>query len=322
MPADARIQPLLDRLVAGPLQPGAVMAVRRGDDLRLFAAGHMEQERRRPMRPDALFRISSMSKPIIALALLQLIEEGRLALADPVARFLPELAAPRVLVRIDGPIGDTVPAERPITVEDLLSSRMGMGILARPPGSTPIQREIERLGLPGFGPDDPANPMTADSWLAQLGTLPLLAQPGAAWFYNVSTLVQGILVARIAGRPLSAQIAERITAPLGMLDTGFLVPPEALDRLTAAYAADLLETDAPATTHLVRPQRLEASMVSTASDYAAFARMLQDRGAYSGGRLLGEHLVHLMLTDHLTPAQREGGAAFLDELIPAPSTPC
>lgn len=223
---DLDIQTPLKRLVEGPLRPGAVVGLLRDNKVSLFSAGHMESERLRPMPTDALFRISSMSKPLVALALLQLIEDGLVGLNDPVANWLPELAHPRVLKRVDAPLEETVPAETPITVEHLLSSRLGAGILAMTPGATPIQRKIEELGLLGFGPDDPANPMSSEEWISHIGALPLLAQPGTSWFYNVATLVQGILVARVTGKSLSEQIAERITTPLGMIDTGFVVPEE------------------------------------------------------------------------------------------------
>lgn len=312
MSFDEDFQGHLDRLTAGALQPGAVVGLQRGDSLRLFASGHMEVGRRRPMRHDAIFRISSMSKPIVAIALLQLIEDGRLRLEDRVAEWLPELASPRVLTSFDAPLDRTVPADNAITVEHLLSSRMGAGILAMPPDATPIQREIARLGLPGFGPDDPANPVGQDEWMRCVGALPLMAQPGSEWFYNISTLVQGILVSRVAGRPLSGQIAERITGPLGMSDTGFIVPAGKLDRLTSAYAADMTETDDAGFSAWSKQQNFEVSMVSTAKDYAAFARMLHRRGEGPGGALIGEELLRRMMSDHLTPGQRQAGAAFLD----------
>jgi CubicO group peptidase (beta-lactamase class C family) len=306
------LQTQLEQLVLGSLQPGAVFGVQQGEQLELFAAGFMEREHERPMRPDAIFRISSMSKPIVALALLQLVEDGVVQLDDPVARWLPELAQPNVLLRIDAPLDDIVPAETPITVKHLLSSRMGTGILPMPPDRTPIQREIARLGLPGFGPDNPAQPLDQDEWLEQLGQLPLMAEPGARWFYNTSTYVQGVLVSRIARRPLSEQLAERIFGPLGMSDTGFFVPVGKLGRLTAAYDADLKLIDHPVNSAWSQPPRFEASLLSTAADYAAFVRCLHQRGTHSGGRLLGEELVKLMVSDHLTAEQREGGKAFLD----------
>lgn len=312
MPKDLNIQTQLQRLVKGPLQPGAVVGLLREDKVSLFSAGHTEEECVRPMPTDALFRISSMSKPLVALALLQLIEDGMVGLHDPVARWLPELAHPRVLKRIDAPLAETVAAEVPITVEHLLSSRFGAGILALPPSSTPIQREIDKLGLLGFGPDNPANPMSADEWINHIGALPLLAQPGTSWFYNIATLVQGVLVSRIARRTLSEQIAERITIPLGMVDTGFVVPKEKRDRLTSSYAGDMAQTDEPSTSAWLRKQQFEVSMVSTAADYLAFVRMLGNDGQGPNGRLIGQEQLRWMLSDHLTSTQRDAGAAFLD----------
>lgn len=312
MPHDADTQTQLQRLVDGPLQPGAVVGLLHRGQTSLFSAGYMESERQRPMPTNALFRISSMSKPIVALALLQLVEDGLIGLDDPVADWLPELAQPRVLTRFDAPLDSTVPAQTPITVEHLLSSRFGAGILAMPPDATPIQREISRLGLLGFGPDDPANPMSPSEWLRHIGELPLLAQPGSNWFYNVATLVQGILVSRIAGKSLSKQISERITGPLNMVDTGFFVPAEKKDRLTAAYAADLSQTDNPGSSAWLQPQRFETSMVSTAADYLAFASMLGHRGKGPNGQLIGDSQLRAMLSDQLTASQRQAGTAFLD----------
>ncbi len=306
------MQEQLEQMVLGPLQPGAVLGLQRGDDLQLFAAGFMEREQLRPMRPDAIFRISSMSKPIIALALLQLVWEGSVQLHDPVSRWLPELGNPKVLTRIDAELDETVPAKTEILVEHLLSSRMGTGILALPASATPIQREIARLKLAGFGPDNPASAIDQDEWLRLLGELPLMAEPGSQWIYNTSTYVQGVLIFRVTGRPLSKQLAERIFDPLGMIDTGFYVPPENLDRLTAAYAGDLTPIDSPPNSAWAQPPKLEASLLSTAADYAAFARMLARRGAGPKGRLLDEELMRRMLSDQLTPSQRKGGAAFLD----------
>lgn len=312
MSSDDDIQTRLQRLVAGPLQPGAVVGLLREDKVRLFSAGHMESAHLRPMPTDALFRISSMSKPLVALALLQLLEDGLVGLHDPVAKWLPELAHPRVLKRVDAPLEETVPASAPITIEHLLSSRLGTGILAMPPDATPIQREIARLGLLGFGPDDPANPMTPDEWLGHIGALPLLAQPGAGWFYNTATLIQGILVSRIARKSLSAQIAERITTPLGMLATGFVVPAGERNRLTAAYRADMSPSDEPNSSVWLKRQQFEVSMVSTASDYLAFAKMLGNDGEGPNGRLIGQQHLRWMLSDHLTQSQRDAAAPFLD----------
>lgn len=312
MADDFGVQARLQHMVEGPLQPGVVVGVVRDESTSLFSAGFMERERLRPMPTDAIFRISSMSKPVVALALLQLIEEGLVGLNDPVAKWLPELAHPRVLRRIDGALDDTAPVQAPITVEHLLSSRLGTGILAMPPGATPIQREITRLGLVGFGPDDPANPMGQDEWLGHIAALPLLAQPGTSWFYNIATLVQAILVSRVVGKSLSAQIADCITKPLGMVDTGFIVPTDKRHRLTNAYTGEMELTDAAQSSAWLHRQKFEVSMVSTAADYLKFARMLGNDGQGPTGRLIGQKLLRQMLSDHLTPSQRDSAAAFLD----------
>ncbi len=191
-----------------------------------------------PMRRDTIFRITSMTKPIVCAAAMILVEECVLRLDDPVAPLLPELAEPRVLTRIDAPLCDTVPAARAITVRDLLTFRLGTGAIFGPPDLYPIQKAIAALGIVGFGPPDQATPHGPDEWLRRLATLPLLHQPGESWMYNIGAMVLGILIARATGRPLEDFLRERIFAPLGMNDTGFSVPRQKLDRLAASYWAN------------------------------------------------------------------------------------
>jgi CubicO group peptidase (beta-lactamase class C family) len=147
---------------------GAVALVAQGDRAEVFSLGRQGFGNARQMERDSIFRITSMTKPIVAAAALMLVEEGKLSLGEPIERWLPELADRCVLRRIDSPLDDTTPAIRSITVEDLLSFTMGWGIVLAPPGTYPIQREIERLQLPGFGPPEPASRYTPDTWLAQL----------------------------------------------------------------------------------------------------------------------------------------------------------
>ena len=265
-----------------------------------------------PLPRDALFRISSMSKPVTAVAAMIAIEDGVLAPDAPIERWLPELASRRVLRRLDGPLDDTVPARRPITVRDLLTFTMGMGIVLSPPGATPIQRAIDELAL-GQGMPQPAIPPAPDEWLRRLGTLPLMHQPGERWMYHTSCDVLGALIARAAHRPLEDYLRERIFAPLGMVDTGFSVPPARRDRLVTGYRAD------PATGRLApidppdgqwsRPPAFPsggAGLVSTADDFLAFAEMLRRGGSGGprGSRVLSPEAVAAMTRDQLTPAQK------------------
>jgi len=299
---------------ATALQPGAVIAVLDGG-VSLLATGHVDLEKSAALSPDAVFRIASLTKPITAAALVMLMDEHGVALSDPVARWLPELADPQILISLGGELDQTVPARREITVEDVLTSRMGTGIVPAAPGSTPIQREIERLQIVGFGPPDPSTPMGQDEWIGRLGALPLLAQPGDRWFYSVSSNVQGVLASRLAGAPLSQVLQERIFAPLGMNDTGFHVRSEQASRFTPAYSSDLTLSDDPAHSPWGEPPVFEGGeggLVSTAADYMAFVRMLHAGGDTSKGRMIDEAWIRRMFSDHLTDEQRADAAYFLD----------
>ena len=296
--------------------PGLVGLVAQGDEVRVIPVGRMAEDGL-PMQRNSIFRIASMSKPITAAAVMMLVDEGRLRLDEPVDRLLPELADRRVLRRIDGPVEDTVPARRPITVEDLLTFRLGWGLILAAPGTLPIQQAIADLGIVGFGPPDPAMPYDADEWLRRLATLPLFAQPGEAWMYTTGSDIQGVLVARASGQAFGAFLQERIFGPLGMADTGFFVPAEKLDRLVTAYQpreGRLELYDAAATGGWSRPPAFEqgdAGLVSTADDFLAFARLLLSGGTHGGLRLLSEASVRAMTRNHLTPAQMQGGALIL-----------
>ena len=209
------------------------------------------------------------------------------------------------------------PARRPITVEDLLTFRLGWGLILAAPGTLPIQQAIADLGIVGFGPPDPSMPYDADEWLRRLATLPLFAQPGEAWMYTTGSDIQGVLVARASGQAFGAFLQERIFAPLGMADTGFFVPAEKLDRLVTAYQprdGRLELFDAAATGGWSRPPAFEqgdAGLVSTADDFLAFSRLLLNGGTHDGRRLLSEASVRAMTRNHLTPAQMQGGALIL-----------
>jgi CubicO group peptidase (beta-lactamase class C family) len=250
------------------------------------------------------------------------VEEGIIRLEDPIDELVPELAARRVLRAIDAELDDTVRANRPITVEDLLSSRMGFGSVMAPPGSYPIQRAEAELGLQSIGgPPWPPVVHDVDSWIGALGSLPLISQPGEQWLYNTSTQVLGVLLARACGQDLGSVLRERIFEPLGMTDTGFTVPVSQLGRLTTFYRPDaetgeLVVLDDPADSWWsTAPTFPDASgaLVSTIDDYWSFASMVISGGTRNGVRVLSLATVALMTTDRLTPAQREASALFLGE---------
>ncbi|GIG89522.1 serine hydrolase domain-containing protein [Plantactinospora endophytica] len=301
--------------------PGLVTVLARGGEARIDPIGTLTVGGTAPMRADTIFRITSMTKPVLGVATMMLVEEGRLALDEPVDRLLPELAGRGVLRRLDGPLDDTVPAARPTTVEDLLTFRMGHGLLFEPnfqPGY-PVVTAADELGL-AIGPPDPRSPHDPEEWLRQFGTLPLMHSPGERWQYDTAAEVLGVLVARAAGRPLPEFLADRIFTPLGMADTGFVVPAGQADRLAGLYVGDP-ETGALTEREVSRPAEWATppafpsganGLVSTAPDYLAFARLLLHRGVHQGRRLLSEKSVELMTTNQLTPEQIAAAGPVLD----------
>lgn len=303
--------------------PGLIALVARRGTAQVEVIGATAAGGGEPMRRDSIVRISSMTKPITAAAAMALIDDGRLALDEPVDRLLPELAGRRVLRRIDGPLDDTVPASRPITVRDLLAFTMGMGILYAPPGSTPIQRALDEHQL-GQGPPQPQTAPAPDEWLRRLGTLPLMHQPGERWMYNTGSDVLGALIARASGRPFDQFLRERILEPLGMVDTGFSVAPAQRGRLVASYRTDpatgALRPYDPPDGQWSRPPAFpagSAGLVSTADDFLAFAEMLRNGGSHRGTRLLSAAAVAAMTRDQLSPAQKAASQwvpGFFDRL--------
>ena len=292
--------------------PGVVTLVSRRGESHVDAIGTMAFGGSEPVRPETIFRLSSMTKPVTAVAALILVEECALRLDEPVDRLLPELADRRVLRRLDGPPDDTVPADRPITVRDLLTFRLGVGIIMAPPGTYPVQRLIAERLPASQGPPEPSVPPPPDEWIRRLGTLPLLYQPGDRWMYNTGSDVLGVLIARACGQPLETFLRERVFEPLGMSDTGFSVPAAKLGRLATGYSPDpdtgtFELSDEPVGGQWSRPPAFPsgaAGLVSTAEDYLAFSQMMLDNGRYPGGRLLSRPSIETMTTDHLTPEQK------------------
>jgi CubicO group peptidase (beta-lactamase class C family) len=294
--------------------PGAVGLVARGDRVEVQAVGTADVEGTAPMARDSIFRIASLTKPITAAAVMMLVDEGRIALDDPVGRWLPELASPMVVRTPASPIDDVVPTARPITVTDLLSFRSGHGFPSdfSLPAVAPLFSELNS------GPPQPQHVVAPDEWMARLARIPLLYQPGEAWLYNAGSDIQGVLVARVSGRPLAEFLAERVFEPLGMADTAFEVPASKLDRFTSYYRGDpagaLELVDAPSGQWHSPPAFPSGAggLVSTVDDWHAFARMLLAGGTFKGRRLLSAESVQQMLTDHLTQSQRDASTMFLE----------
>lgn len=308
------------RVARGEL-PGMVMLVAQGDDVHVDPIGVMAFGSDDPIRRDTIFRITSMTKPILATATMMLVEDGRLALDEPIDRLLPELANRRVLKRIDGPLEDTVPASRPITIEDLLTFRMGYGMIFEPSFEPPypVVNAANELQL-SMGPPDPRTPHNPDEWIKRFGTLPLMYQPGERWQYNAGSLVLSVLVARASGQRLEDLFRTRIFEPLGMKETGFSMPAERTGRLPGYYMTnfqtgklELQTLSAPS--EWTRPPAFPsgaAGLLSTADDYLAFSRLLLNKGIHKGERLLSEKSVKLMTTNHLTREQMAEGGPTLD----------
>ncbi|MFY1689648.1 serine hydrolase domain-containing protein [Plantactinospora sp. WMMB782] len=291
---------------------GLVYLVAQRGRVHVETLGSLALDGAEPMRRGTPFRIASMTKPVVAAAAMTLVEEGRLALHEPVDRLLPELAGRRVLSRVDGPLDQTVPASRPITVEDLLTFRLGHGLIFEPTFQPPypVIEAAKELQLVMAEPD-PRTPHPPDEWIRRFGALPLMHQPGERWQYNTGSLVLGVLVARAAGRPLPEFLRDRLFRPLGMRHTGFSLPAADARRMPGLYAADpetgqlRLQPVSPPQ-EWTRPPAFPsgaAGLVSTVDDYLAFSRMLLDGGVGHGRRLLSAESVRLLTTNHLTPQQ-------------------
>jgi CubicO group peptidase (beta-lactamase class C family) len=296
------------RHVGDTLVPGLVALIACGDETQVEALGSLTVGGA-PVARDSLFRIASTTKPITAAATLALIGEGLLGLDEPVERLLPELAERRVLARMDGPLDETVPAQRAITTRDLLTFTFGFGMVVdmfMSPTPWPIMTAEERLGLATLGAPRPDVQPDADTWIANLGTLPLLAQPGERWMYNTGASVLGVLLARAAGESFPEVLRTRIFEPLGMRDTAFFT--ESTERLATLYRPTpdgLVVADQPDGTWSHPPSFADggAGLLSTVDDLLAFARML----LADGTPVLSTEAVREMTSDQLTNAQKAYG---------------
>jgi CubicO group peptidase (beta-lactamase class C family) len=299
--------------------PGVVTLVSRRAKTHVDAIGMKAIGGVDPIRRDTIFRIASMTKPVAAAAAMILVEECKLRLDEPVDRLLPELADRKVLRRLDGPLDDTMPARRPITVRDLLTLRMGFGFVMMP-GATPIQTAASELEVMP-GPPKPQKPPAPAEWMRRFATLPLMHQPGEKWVYPTGFSVLGVLLARATGQALETFLRERIFEPLGMKDTGFSVPAAKLDRLANCYAVNrdtgALEVyDGVADSEWGQPPAFpdaEGGLVSTVDDYLAFGQMMLNKGKHDNQRILSRHSIEVMTTNQITPDQKKGSECFLEE---------
>lgn len=292
---------LLDMVGAGLLPGASTLVWRRGKGVETACAGWRDVEAGVPMTRDTLFRIASMTKPVTSVAALMLMEKGRFALKDPIARWAPEFANVRVLRDPKGPLEDTVAAERPITFEDLLTHRSGMTY--GPFHQGPLMQAHVALG------GDLDSHLKPDAWMAALARIPLLHQPGLKMHYGHSTDLLGLLLGRMENAPLEDVLSRNIFEPLGMADTFFTVPVDKHHRRSAHYGFDdagkraRLRTCPGGSTVEERPPDMAFSsggqgLWSTVDDYLAFARIFIEP------RLLKPETLALMVSNQLTAPQR------------------
>jgi CubicO group peptidase (beta-lactamase class C family) len=298
-----QIAPAFEGAIAKGDPAGAVTLLwRNGEVAQVAALGMRDIGRKLPMHRDTIFRIASMTKPITSTLILMLMEDGKLRLDDPIVKWAPEFAARRVLKDASGPIEDTYPAPRDITIDDLLTHRSGLAYVFTSMG--PIANAYQRA-LGEFR----AIALGSDEFLKALATVPLSYAPGERWHYSHATDVLGFIAERIEGKPLRDLLLERVLEPLGMIDTDFWIPPHKRDRAAGVYSFDK-NAGAPMPVPLmprdVVPKFCSGGggLVSTADDYLKFALMLLGRGEVDGVRLLRPETVALITANRLTDQQR------------------
>jgi CubicO group peptidase (beta-lactamase class C family) len=300
----AKIGPTLQGVVDNGHLSGAVTLLwRNGEIADVTVVGQRDLAAGAPMTRDTLFRIASMTKPITSAVILMLMEEGKLSLQDPITKWAPEFADMVVLKDAQGPLDETYPAPREITIEDLLTHRSGLAYAFTSLG--PIaEAHQQALG------DVLNSNLDPDVWMKALAGLPLSYAPGERFHYSHATDVLGFLIGRIEGKPFRDVLFERVFNPLGMVDTDFWFPPEKRDRAAVVYRIDEASSTLKpvAFAELTEPPVFcggGGGLVSTADDYLKFARMLLGKGEVDGVRLLKPETVELMATNRLTEAQRE-----------------
>jgi CubicO group peptidase (beta-lactamase class C family) len=282
---------------AGMLAGAVTVVWQRGEVLQVNEIGYRDVDAGMPMQRDTLFRIASMTKPVTVATAMSLVDEGKLALRDPIARWAPEMADVRVLDDPRGPLDRTHPARRAILIEDLLTHTSGLAYGFSVSG--PISHAYVRLPF-NRGPD---------AWLTELAALPLVHQPGDKVTYSHATDLLGVIVSRVEDKPFYQVLDERILGPTGMPDTGFFVSAEARRRAATMYRIDdegRLRHDVMGPPHIKPPSFPNAGggLLSTADDYLRFVRMVLGDGIIDGVRVLSPESARLMRTDRLTDEQK------------------
>jgi CubicO group peptidase (beta-lactamase class C family) len=311
-----QLDSVIARHVGDDKVPGLAALVARGEQVHVQARGSLSIGGP-PVARDSLFRIASTTKPIAAATAMALVEEGLIGLDDPVDELLPELASPRVLRTPGGPLDDTAPAVRPITARHLLTFTFGFGMFTEmfmSPTPWPVIAAANELPLGTLGPPAPDVQPDPDAWMAALGSLPLMAQPGERWMYNTGASVMGVLCARAAGQPIGEVMRTRLFEPIGMRDTAFWTAQT--ERLATSYrpAPDgLVVNDEPngQWSHPPAFGDAAAGLVSTVDDLLAFARMLL-RG---GSPVLSAASARAMTSDQLTAEQKALGGFGPDYFV-------
>lgn len=316
----ARIEPWLQRYVDENRIAGAVVLVLRdGRPVYERAVGWSDKEAGRRMSVDTIFRIASQSKALTSVAILSLVEEGKIGIGDPVGRFIPAYAKTTVAVRKEGGAIDVVAARRAITIRDLLTHTAGISYGTEPH----VAAQYEAKGL---GPAAGSGWYTADKdepiceTMERLASLPFVAQPGESWVYGYNTDILGCVVERASGVPLDEFIGSRITGPLGMKDTHFFLPLPQRQRLAAVYASGSDGTIVRAPeggrgqgSYVEGPRRSfagGAGLVSTARDYARFLEMIRKGGVVDGVRILAPRTVKLMTTNQVGTLHSTTGLGY------------
>ena len=275
--------------------PGlTVMVARRGQIGWFEALGKQSPTAAAPMTHDSIFRVFSMTKPIVSVGIMMLLEDGHLLLNDPVAKFIPEFADQKVGVENNGKL-DLVPLSRPMTVQDLL--RHTSGITYDHTGNSLVQQMYRESRLR-------SRKITNAEHAALVASMPLICQPGAEWNYSRSTDILGRIIEVVSGKTLSAYLTERILAPLQMTETAFHTGEENAGRLAEPFAADPWNGDKVQLFNMLEKPAMESGgggLVSTTMDYARFCQMLLNGGTLDGNRIIGRKTLELMASDHLAP---------------------
>ncbi len=315
----ARIDKVFQQYVDENRIGGAVgLVLQDGKPIYERAAGWADKEAGTRMAPNTIFRIASQTKAITSVAILSLMEEGKLNITDPVSRFIPSFASSRVAVG-NGARVDIVPVKRPITIRDLLTHTAGISYGTEPTIASQYQAK-------GLGPAAGFGWFTADKdepicdTMERLGTLPFVAQPGEAWVYGYNTDILGCIVEKASGTPLDVFIKTRLTGPLGMKDTQFFLPPDQRSRLAAVYSHGsdgkiVRAPDGPRGqgAYVDGPRKSfagGAGLLSTAQDYAHFLEMIRRGGAIDGVRILSPRTVALMTTNQVGALHSPSGMGY------------